>query len=527
MKRAEKAERIRRSWTSSTRRRRSRSQHEDPFTLLVSVVLSAQCTDARVNQVTLRSSPARATPEAMARLAGRDIQRDIRLRPRAGEGANMRALSRDLVERHVGSVPDDLEALEALPGVGHKTASVVMAQAFGEPAFPVDTHIHRLAARWGLSGGRNVGDRARPEAALPARRLGPLHLQIIYFGREHCPARGHDLAACPICSWAASRAGAAPSRHPWARGARRRAPRRSAPTRRGPPAAAGPPAPAGPPAAAADDHRPRPRRHRGARPGHRDARLRDPPRPRAVLASRGRWRRRCGGRRLRPRERRRGADRAVGRWSDRRPAERRARRARGGAREPRLRRRRRRQRAPAPGAPRARSGARLRRGERRSRERRAPPVAPDARVDDGDPRRAPLPDRARRPAHGAVPRTGARRRAGLDHVVVRTPDPDRAAALYGARLGLDMRLDRSNPAWGSRLMFFRCGDLIVEIAHDLKAGVSSGPDRLWGLSWRVPDALAAQIGCARPGSTSRTRARGASRERTCSRCATERAASRH
>ncbi len=158
----------------------------------------------------------------------------------------------------------------------------------------------------------------------------------------------------------------------------------------------------------------------------------------AVLAGRGR-RRRCGGRRLRPREPRRGADRAVGRWADRRPAASRARRARGRAREPRLRRRRRRQRAPAPGAPRARSRARLRRGEHRPRERRPPPVAPDARVDGGDPRRAPLPDRARRPARGGAPGTGARRRGG--------PRPRRGPhARSRARRGALRRAPRSRHA---------------------------------------------------------------------------------
>jgi endonuclease-3 len=116
-------------------------------------------------------------------------------------------LSRLLLERHGGRVPDDFESLEALPGVGHKTASVVLAQAFGKLAFPVDTHIHRLAARWGLSSGRSVEQTERDLKRLfPPESWGRLHLQIIYFGRQHCPARGHDLAACRICSWAASKA---------------------------------------------------------------------------------------------------------------------------------------------------------------------------------------------------------------------------------------------------------------------------------------------------------------------------------
>ncbi len=115
-------------------------------------------------------------------------------------------LSRLLVSEHGGAVPRDLAALEALPGVGHKTASVVVSQAFGIPAFPVDTHIHRLAARWGLSSGKNVVQTERDLKRLyPPEDWNKLHLQIIYFGRSHCPARGHDLTACPICAWAASK----------------------------------------------------------------------------------------------------------------------------------------------------------------------------------------------------------------------------------------------------------------------------------------------------------------------------------
>jgi len=119
---------------------------------------------------------------------------------------NIHALSHLLLEEHGGGVPADMEALERLPGVGHKTASVVMSQAFGVPAFPVDTHIHRLAARWGLSSGRNVVKTERDlKAAFPRESWNRLHLQIIFFGREYCPARSHDLGACPICGWAASR----------------------------------------------------------------------------------------------------------------------------------------------------------------------------------------------------------------------------------------------------------------------------------------------------------------------------------
>jgi len=182
-------------------------RHEDPFTLLVSVVLSAQTTDARVNQVTPALFARASTPQAMARLRETEILRYIRscgLAPAKAKA--IRALSRKLVEEHGGRVPADFAALEALPGVGHKTASVVMAQAFGRPAFPVDTHIHRLAARWGLSSGSNVVATERDlKKVFPEADWGKVHLQIIYFGREHCPARGHDPASCPVCTWAAAR----------------------------------------------------------------------------------------------------------------------------------------------------------------------------------------------------------------------------------------------------------------------------------------------------------------------------------
>lgn len=179
--------------------------HEDPFTLLVSVVLSAQCTDARVNQTTPALFARASTPEGMARLRPSEIEAIIRpcgLAP--AKSKNIHRLSQILVERHRGQVPGTFEELEALPGVGHKTASVVMAQAFGEPAFPVDTHIHRLAARWRLSKARSVAEVERDLKKLyPPERWADRHLQIIYFGRAHCPARNHDPAACPICSWAA------------------------------------------------------------------------------------------------------------------------------------------------------------------------------------------------------------------------------------------------------------------------------------------------------------------------------------
>ena len=181
--------------------------HRDAYTLLIAVLLSAQCTDERVNRVTPELFARAATPAAMLRLGRERVQHLIRscgLAP--SKAGNIVALSRMLIERHAGRVPRSLEALESLPGVGHKTASVVMVQAFGEPAFPVDTHIHRLAARWGLSRGRNVEQTERDlKRMFPRNSWGKLHLQFIYFGRRFCPARSHDLTQCPICSWAASK----------------------------------------------------------------------------------------------------------------------------------------------------------------------------------------------------------------------------------------------------------------------------------------------------------------------------------
>ena len=181
--------------------------HVDPFTLLVSVMLSAQTTDKKVNEVTPALFADAPAPESMAELPVERILAHIRTVGLAPTKAkNLKAMARLLIDRHEGQVPADMDALEALPGVGHKTASVVMCQAFGRPAFPVDTHIHRLAARWGLSDGKNV---AKTEADLkkvfPEATWIRRHLQIIYFGREHCPARRHDLAACPICAWAATK----------------------------------------------------------------------------------------------------------------------------------------------------------------------------------------------------------------------------------------------------------------------------------------------------------------------------------
>lgn len=180
--------------------------HVDPFTLLIAVVLSAQTTDERVNKVTPALFAAARTPRAMAKLGAEKIHEHIRtcgLAP--AKAKNIAALSQILVDRFGGKVPDDMEALESLPGVGHKTASVVLCQAFGIPAFPVDTHIHRLAARWGLSSGRSVEQTERDlKSVFPPESWIRLHLQIIYFGRQHCPALRHDLRQCRICSWAAT-----------------------------------------------------------------------------------------------------------------------------------------------------------------------------------------------------------------------------------------------------------------------------------------------------------------------------------
>ena len=180
--------------------------HRDPYTLLVAVVLSAQTTDKKVNEVTPRLFALAPTPAAMAALPVEVIRETIRAIGLAPTKArNVQALSALITLRHDGRVPRTFAELEALPGVGHKTASVVMSQAFGLPAFPVDTHIHRLAARWALSSGRNVRTTEEDLKRLfPIETWNRRHLQIIYFGREHCPARGHDITGCPICSWAAS-----------------------------------------------------------------------------------------------------------------------------------------------------------------------------------------------------------------------------------------------------------------------------------------------------------------------------------
>lgn len=180
--------------------------HTDPFTLLVAVMLSAQTTDKKVNQVTPALFARAPGPRELAALPEteiRDLIREIGLAPTKAK--NLKRMAQLLIERHGGQVPADMAALEALPGVGHKTASVVMSHAFGQAAFPVDTHIHRLAARWGLSSGKNVETtEADLKRIFPESKWNRLHLQIIYFGRAHCPARGHDPAQCPICSWAAA-----------------------------------------------------------------------------------------------------------------------------------------------------------------------------------------------------------------------------------------------------------------------------------------------------------------------------------
>ncbi len=176
-------------------------RHRDPYTLLVAVLLSAQCTDVRVNRITPALFALGDTPEAMARSPVERIEAVIRpcgLSPSKSKAIS--ALSKILVKRHGGRVPRTFEELEALPGVGHKTASVVMVQAFGSAAFPVDTHIHRLAQRWGLSRGPGVVQTERDLKRLfPEETWHSLHLQFIYYGREHCSARGCDGTVCEIC----------------------------------------------------------------------------------------------------------------------------------------------------------------------------------------------------------------------------------------------------------------------------------------------------------------------------------------
>ncbi len=180
--------------------------HRDPYTLLVAVALSAQTTDKKVNEVTPALFAEADTPEAMVELGPDrilEIIREIGLAPT--KARNLWLAANQIVDAG-GEVLEDWEFLESLAGVGHKTASVVMSQGFGHPAFPVDTHIHRLAARWGLSNGTTVERTERDlKAVFPIDTWNRRHLQIIFFGREHCPALRHDLLGCPICSWAATK----------------------------------------------------------------------------------------------------------------------------------------------------------------------------------------------------------------------------------------------------------------------------------------------------------------------------------
>lgn len=182
-------------------------KHKDPYTLLIAVLLSAQSTDKGVNKVTPILFKKANTPKKMIALEEKTIEDIIRpcgLAPKKSKA--IWKLSKILIEKHGGKVPQTFDDLENLPGVGHKTASVVMAQAFHKPAFPVDTHIHRCAKRWKLSKGKNVAQTEKDlKKAFPKTKWNTLHLQIIFFGREFCPARGHKIDECPICSFIAVR----------------------------------------------------------------------------------------------------------------------------------------------------------------------------------------------------------------------------------------------------------------------------------------------------------------------------------
>ena len=175
--------------------------HKNEYTLLIAVLLSAQCTDERVNKVTPALFNLADNPEKMSKLSVAKIRKIIKpcgLSPKKSKA--IKALSILLISKHDGQVPRSFEELENLPGVGHKTASVVMSQAFGVPAFPVDTHIHRLAQRWGLTNGRNVAQTEKDLKRLfPIEKWNSLHLQIIFYGREYCSARGCDGTICPMC----------------------------------------------------------------------------------------------------------------------------------------------------------------------------------------------------------------------------------------------------------------------------------------------------------------------------------------
>ncbi|MBX2797731.1 MAG: endonuclease III [Myxococcales bacterium] len=179
--------------------------HSDAYTMVVAVALAAQTTDKKVNEVTPRLFARASTPAAMAALSVEEIRQlidGVSLANR--KAAAVKGMAEQLVANHGGTVPGSFEELEELPGVGHKTASMVMAQAFGVPAFAVDTHVHRLAGRWGLSEARNTTQTERDLKALfPRERWSTIYLQMIHFGRERCPAKRHDAGTCPICSWAA------------------------------------------------------------------------------------------------------------------------------------------------------------------------------------------------------------------------------------------------------------------------------------------------------------------------------------
>jgi len=202
MTRAEKAAFAAETLAKRYPRTRIPLDHMDAYTLLVAVVLSAQCTDKKVNEITPLLFAKARTPQQMVKLSVREIEDIIRpcgLAPAKAKGIH--GLSRIILDEHGGQVPDTMAALEALPSVGHKTASVVLMQAYGVPTFPVDTHIHRLAWRWTLSTGKSVEHtEADLKKLFPEDQWAALHLRIIYFGREYCPAKGHDPRKCPICS---------------------------------------------------------------------------------------------------------------------------------------------------------------------------------------------------------------------------------------------------------------------------------------------------------------------------------------
>ena len=202
MKRAERAEIVERRLAELYPRTPVPLDHKDPYILLVAVLLSAQCTDERVNQVTpalfkLADNPAKMAKQKVDKI--REIIKPCGLSPQKSKAIS--GLSKILMDKHKGKVPRSFEALEELPGVGHKTASVVMAQAFGVPAFPVDTHIHRLAQRWGLTSGKNVKQtEADLKKIFPESSWNKLHLRIIFYGREYCTARGCDGTVCELCT---------------------------------------------------------------------------------------------------------------------------------------------------------------------------------------------------------------------------------------------------------------------------------------------------------------------------------------